>query len=38
VLLWKWFVGELSKTVNVKDMGPVSLYLGIQFVRDRTAR
>lgn len=36
--LWEWFIREMRRFVNVVDLGPVSLFLGIHIVRDRPAR
>jgi hypothetical protein len=34
-LLYQWFVLELGKYIEVKDLGPVSLHLGVRYIRDR---
>jgi len=36
--LYNWFINELCKDIEVVDMGPVSLYLGIHITHDRTNR
>jgi len=36
--LYNWFIAELCKDIEVVDMGPVSLYLGICITRDRPNR
>ena len=36
--LYTWFITELCKDIEVVDMGPVSLYLGIRITRDRPNR
>jgi len=33
--LYTWFITELCKDIEVVDMGPVSLYLGIRIICDR---
>jgi len=33
--LYNWFITELCKDIEVIDMGPVSLYLGIRITHDR---
>ena len=32
--LYNWFIMELCKDIEVVDMGPVSLYLGIHMTHD----
>jgi len=34
--LHNWFINELCKDIEVVDMGPVSLYLGIHITCDCT--
>jgi hypothetical protein len=37
--LYDWFILQLrARGVDVKDLGPVSVYLGIRFIRDRAHR
>ena len=36
--LYTWFITELCKDIEVIDMGPVSLYLGIHITRDHLNR
>ena len=36
--LYNWFITELCKDIEVVDMGPVSLYLGIRITHDRPNR
>ena len=36
--LYNWFITELCKDIEVVDMGPVSLYLGIRITRDSPNR
>ena len=36
--LYHWFITELCKEIEVVDLGPASLYLGIRIIRDRPRR
>ena len=36
--LYSWIISQLQKTIEIIDMGPASLYLGIRITRDRTRR
>jgi hypothetical protein len=36
--LYSWILSELQKTLEIIDMGPASLYLGIRITRDRSRR
>ncbi|GLB34019.1 hypothetical protein LshimejAT787_0109030 [Lyophyllum shimeji] len=36
--LYAWFLVELQKHLDVVDMGPTQLYLGIRIIRDRSQR
>ncbi|PPR04536.1 hypothetical protein CVT24_013130, partial [Panaeolus cyanescens] len=36
--LWTWFIGRLRSSLNIKDLGPVELFLGMQVLRDRANR
>ena len=36
--LYAWILSELQKTLEIIDMGPASLYLGIRITRDRSRR
>ena len=36
--LYLWIVAELQKSLEIIDMGPASLYLGIRITRDRVHR
>ena len=38
ISLYTWFLAEVSKDLEVVDLGPASLYLGIRIVRDRSKR
>jgi hypothetical protein len=38
IALYNWFLKELCKHIEVVDLGPASLYLGIRIVRDRSQR
>jgi hypothetical protein len=38
VPLYSWIISQLQKTIEIIDMGPASLYLGICITRDRTRR
>jgi hypothetical protein len=38
VPLYNWFIMELSKELEVVDLGPVSMFLAIRIHRDRTHR
>jgi hypothetical protein len=32
IMLYRWFLGELYKEIEVVDLGPASLYLGIRII------
>ena len=36
--LYAWIITELQKVLEIIDMGPASLYLGIRITRDRSRR
>ena len=36
--LYNWIITELQKVIEIIDMGPASLYLGIRITRDRSRR
>ena len=38
VPLYKWFIGELSKSLEIVDLGTGSMYLGMRITRDRPRR
>ncbi|PPQ81640.1 hypothetical protein CVT24_004199 [Panaeolus cyanescens] len=36
--LWSWFIGRLRTVMDIKDLGPIELFLGMQVLRDRASR
>jgi hypothetical protein len=36
--LYAWFIKSLLATIDIVDLGPASLYLGMRITRDRSAR
>lgn len=36
--LWKWWIVEMGKHMEIKDLGPVEMYLGMRIIRDRPGR
>jgi hypothetical protein len=36
--LYLWIISQLQRTIEIIDMGPASLYLGIRITRDRSRR
>jgi len=36
--LYSWIITQLQKSIEIVDMGPASLYLGIRITRDRPRR
>lgn len=38
VPLYKWFIAELSKDLEIVDLGAGSMYLGMRILRDRSRR